>query len=208
MDEFSPILNVILELHLVRLESAETFLEQRIQGLQAYVVAVAILSAYTLSQAQTKGILLFYRILLSLATAVVLLFQMYWSYYAYVDDRIARKYLSELTQFVERNEEPNITPLEAWPLGKRGCFTKDGAILKGEKTWMFGKLQEINHEWSSYITTNKIGEFEYYPCTGAFPSWRILWSVKQINMWTISLLIFFVIAYAAMGRVLQSKGKE
>lgn len=232
VEEFASVMSTLVDLHLNKLESSARYHAERIQGIQIYVFAIAVLSAFAITKGPTAGLRGLYLLLLSLATVVVLLFQMYWWYYAFLDNRLARYYQSEITQFATSDKA---TVAEAWPLTKGECFyvvLEDGKPPRREvtdtpkKIWLFRKTQQAQNEWwqvphpwqaGQFMPrkahfevepyTSKSGKQAYaYSCDGYFGDWRVLFAWRQVNIWTLSILAFFGCSAFGMWRILAPTG--
>lgn len=214
MEFTASTLGFLADMHQFHLDQARSYGDARITGLQTYIAAVAVLTAYAVSIAPRQGLTMMYRLLLSLATVLVLLFQMYWWFYIHVHNRWAVEYFNEIEEVGARAMQA--VPQPKWPLTGTRCVGEDD--MKVDLSWRNRKEREVVATWSTgFSEGSSISDApQSAPPVGHAGqaaasflercpppiTWMSFWaSWKHLNMWTLSLVIFFVLAWVFPARM-------
>ena len=161
-------------MHRYHRETSDQLHTQRIEGVAAYVAAISITGAYIWSHDPRRLFRIPFLFLLSLATALVLLFQSYWTYYAFNENGWAIEYQNEYHQLSDRIAEKK--PFQS-PFGPG-------------TTWRKRKALEIEEKWVECPAESDKDRLPRY-CSSSHDLVVIVLHPKQKNMWTFAILMFW-----------------
>ena len=187
-------LSLVQDLHVFHTTEANTLHAQRLEGLVLYVGAVGGLIVFFASHAtKTPAIKYGCALLVTLATVVVLLFQVHWNYYAHRHAQWAKEYQNEMEHIAFRMHTHALDPSATFdgltPFTGQGetCAPSNGC-------WRKRKSVEIDRDWCH--PPSIFGAHWRLDCVNNLRdgSWYISVSSRQGNMWTYSISLFWVLA--------------
>lgn len=181
------------EMQRFHLGSSAEFDRDRLYGLQLYFVAVAALTAYAAGRGNRAQLIVPYRVLVVGATILVLLFQMYWNYYARQHRLWANEYFNEIVEVEQNAIQSELLAV----LGPKMVDCEGSEYV--ELSWRAFKSKEVRANWLQ-TKVDFCGILE--------SNWDPSLSKRQFSMWLFAILIFSAISLIFSIRLFQEPLKE
>ncbi len=196
LDPQGEILNLLFELHKFHLETVRDLTEQRIQGMTAYVVGIAVLTAFYINRpVEEHHSHTAYRGLVVTATVLMVVFHTHWWFYIYENISWADDYFNEMEQQLIETEAG--TTAGAHPQRPFKPETGPGAApcanpSEVEPCWRAQNDAEIAAVWCHQPVATPRAEWS--ACRDRISTLNIIFASRQLNVWTVCILVFGALA--------------
>jgi hypothetical protein len=191
-DQVAVIAQYAADMQRFHLSEARELDGERLQGIQVYVGAIAVLTGFVLTRAKAKAWQGLYRVAVALATLIVLMFQLYWNQYARESEYWAQEYAGEFLEVFERLKANDADRPPTAVFNKVPCKTSGKTVA-----WRVRKHNEIRQKWLQ----QKAKKNAPVSCTFIGKASDVFKPSRQFNMWSAGLFIFAGLAFALSFRL-------